>query len=241
MASEREVIFEERATRGLGVRERGERRGQQQSELARFPGAFQSQSRRGFLERSSVGASVELPAELKKLQEIARVGQHSIKKEAIRRDPCIQLIMAPKKASASKSKGKDPELSQLLRLVLEKLGREEAGEVMGSPVRDTGGKTCGRPKRSHVAPSAAFTPVKHARKGRAQAPAPPPSRPLTMAATTAVVNIPVVIDLLEPPPPVAAPSPVIQGIAPVPGLEGVLADIRKSLVSNANAPVKGGY
>ncbi|KAJ1124209.1 hypothetical protein NDU88_002670 [Pleurodeles waltl] len=143
--------------------------------------------------------------------------------------------MAPKKASASKSKGKDPELSQLLRLVLEKLGREEAGEVMGSPVRDTGGKTFSCPKRSHVAPSAAFPPVKRARKGRAQAPAPPPSQPLTMAATTAVANVPVVIDLLEPPPPVAAPSPVIQGIAPVSGLEGVLADIRKSLAPLAPA------
>ncbi|KAJ1140141.1 hypothetical protein NDU88_006501 [Pleurodeles waltl] len=110
---------------------------------------------------------------------------------------------------------------------------------MGSPVRDTGGKTCSRPKRSHVAPSAAFPPVMRARKGRAQAPAPPPSRPLTMAATTAVANIPVVIDLLEPPPPVAAPSPVIQGIAPVPGLEGVLADIRKSLASLAPAAQSG--
>ncbi|KAJ1142712.1 hypothetical protein NDU88_009025 [Pleurodeles waltl] len=147
--------------------------------------------------------------------------------------------MAPKKASASKSKGKDPELSQLLRLVLEKLGREEAGEVMGSPVRDAAGKTCSRPKRSHVAPSAAFPPVKRARKGRAQAPASPLSQPLTMAATTAVANLPVVIDLLEPPPPVAALSPMIQGIAPVPGLEGVLADIRKSLASLAPAAQSG--
>ncbi|KAJ1185448.1 hypothetical protein NDU88_002240 [Pleurodeles waltl] len=109
---------------------------------------------------------------------------------------------------------------------------------MGSPVRDAGGKTCSRPKRSHVAPSAAFPPVKRARKGRAQVPAPPPSQPLTMAATTAVADVPV-IDLLEPPPPPAAPSPMIQGMAPVPGLEGVLADIRKSLASLAPAAQSG--
>ncbi|KAJ1160562.1 hypothetical protein NDU88_001058 [Pleurodeles waltl] len=152
--------------------------------------------------------------------------------------------MAPKKASASKRNGNDPELPQLPRLVLEKLGREEAGEVTGSPVRDAGGDRSSHPKRSHVAPSAAFPPVKRTRKGRTQAPV-SPTQPLTTAAPTAVASPPVHIDLPEPPAPVATPSPVAQGIAvttfasPVPGLEGVLADIRKSLASLAPAAQSG--
>ncbi|KAJ1215127.1 hypothetical protein NDU88_002737 [Pleurodeles waltl] len=146
--------------------------------------------------------------------------------------------MAPKKACASKRSGNDPELSQLLRLVLEKLGREEAGEVMGAPVRDAGGDRSSRPKRSHVAPSAAFPPVKRARKGRTQPPV-SSSLPLTIAVPTAAASPPVHIDLPEPPAPVAAPSPVTQGTTPVLGLEGVLADIRKSLASLAPAAQAG--
>ncbi|KAJ1163064.1 hypothetical protein NDU88_003527 [Pleurodeles waltl] len=140
--------------------------------------------------------------------------------------------MAPKKACAPKRSGNDPELSQLLRLVLEKLGREEAGEVMGAPVHEAGGDRSSRPKRSHVAPSAAFPPVKRTRKGRTQPPV-SSSLPLTIAAPTAAASPPVHIDLPEPPAPVAAPSPVTQDTRPVLGLEGVLADIRKSLASLA--------
>ncbi|KAJ1128554.1 hypothetical protein NDU88_006932 [Pleurodeles waltl] len=142
-------------------------------------------------------------------------------------------------ASASKINGKDPVLSQLLRLVLEKLGREEAGEVLGSPFRDVGGDRSIRPKRSHVAPSAAFPPVKRKRNGKTPAPASSTQTP------NAVASPPVHIDLPEPPALVAAPSPMTQGVAvntyapPVPGLEGVLADIRKSLASFAPTSQSG--
>ncbi|KAJ1099639.1 hypothetical protein NDU88_004738 [Pleurodeles waltl] len=146
--------------------------------------------------------------------------------------------MAPKKACAPKRSGNDPELSQLLRLVLEKLGREEAGEVLGAPVREASRDGSSRPKRSHVAPSAAFPPVKRARKGKTQPPVPSPL-PLILAAPTAAASPPVHIEIPEPPAPVAAPvaapSPVTQGTTPVLGLEGVLADIRKSLASLAPA------
>ncbi|KAJ1099943.1 hypothetical protein NDU88_005036 [Pleurodeles waltl] len=146
--------------------------------------------------------------------------------------------MAPKKAGASKKSGNDPELSQLLRLVLEKLGREEASEVTGAPVRDAGGEGSSRPKRSHVAPSAAFPPVKRAKKGRTQAPA-CSSQPLSIVATTAVDSPPVHVDLPESSAPVAVPFPATPGITPALGLEGVLADIRKSLASLAPAAQAG--
>ncbi|KAJ1095868.1 hypothetical protein NDU88_001018 [Pleurodeles waltl] len=146
--------------------------------------------------------------------------------------------MAPRKACAPKRSGNDPELSQLLRLVLEKLGREEAGEVMGAPVHVAGGVKSSRPKRSHVAPSAAFPPVKRTRRGGAQPPV-SPSLPPTVAAPTAAASPSVHIDLPEPPAPIAAPSPVTQGTTPVLGLEGVLADIRKSLASLAPAAQAG--
>ncbi|KAJ1092325.1 hypothetical protein NDU88_005436 [Pleurodeles waltl] len=147
--------------------------------------------------------------------------------------------MPPKKASAPKRNGKDPELSQLLRLVLEKLGREEAGEVMESPVQDVGGDRSCHPKQSHVAPSAAFTPVKRKRSDKTPAPASSTQTP------NAVASPPVHIDLPEPPALVAAPSHVTQGVAvntfasPVPGLEGVLADILKSLASLAPTAQSG--
>ncbi|KAJ1128212.1 hypothetical protein NDU88_006591 [Pleurodeles waltl] len=79
--------------------------------------------------------------------------------------------MPPKKTSAQKGNGRDPELSQLLRLVLEKLGSEDTSEGSECPEM-VGGKVRGsRPKQSHVAPSAAFTPVKRRRNGKAQVPA----------------------------------------------------------------------
>ncbi|KAJ1218829.1 hypothetical protein NDU88_006401 [Pleurodeles waltl] len=115
---------------------------------------------------------------------------------------------------------------------------------MGSPVRDVGGDRRSRPKQSHVAPSTAFPPVKRTRKGKTPAPV-SSTQPPTTAAPTAVASPPVHIDLPEPPAPVAAPSPVTQGIAVttfaslVPGLEGVLADTWKSLASLAPAAQSG--
>ncbi|KAJ1176747.1 hypothetical protein NDU88_002014 [Pleurodeles waltl] len=93
--------------------------------------------------------------------------------------------MPPKKASTQKGNGRDPELSQLLRLVLEKLGSEDTSEGSECPEMVGGKVWCSRPKRSHVAPSAAFPPVKRRRNGKAQVPAtivltPPAAVPATI-------------------------------------------------------------
>ncbi|KAJ1156491.1 hypothetical protein NDU88_009210 [Pleurodeles waltl] len=141
--------------------------------------------------------------------------------------------MPPKRTSAQKGPGRDPELSQLLRLVLQKLGSEDSSEVTGSP-EEEGGSDGGKcPKRSHVAPSAAFPPVKRRRNGKALVPA-----SINLTPPTAV-SVPVQITLPDTPAPPTGPPPAppaaITGIASPPsmGMEGVLADIRKSLAALA--------
>ncbi|KAJ1097752.1 hypothetical protein NDU88_002869 [Pleurodeles waltl] len=93
--------------------------------------------------------------------------------------------MPPKKARTQKGNERYPELSQLLRLVLEKLGSEDTSEGSEGPEMVGGKVRCSRPKRSHVAPSAAFPPVKRRRNGKAQVPAtivltPPAAVPATI-------------------------------------------------------------
>ncbi|KAJ1127148.1 hypothetical protein NDU88_005551 [Pleurodeles waltl] len=104
--------------------------------------------------------------------------------------------MPPKKASTQKGNGRDPELSQLLRLVLEKLGSEDTSEGSECPEM-VGGKVRGSlPKRSHVAPSAAFPPVKRRRNGKVQVPAtivltPPAAVPATIVLSpSAAASLP---------------------------------------------------
>ncbi|KAJ1141437.1 hypothetical protein NDU88_007770 [Pleurodeles waltl] len=143
--------------------------------------------------------------------------------------------MPPRKASTQKGKGRDPELSQLLRLVLEKLGSEDTSEVNGSPEKEVGTS----PKWSHVAPSAAFPPVKRRRNGKAQVPA-----TINLTPPTAV-SLPAQFILTDTPAPsaVAPPAPpaLTTGTTAPPGigLEGVLADIRKSLAALAPTPQSG--
>ncbi|KAJ1200409.1 hypothetical protein NDU88_004233 [Pleurodeles waltl] len=124
---------------------------------------------------------------------------------------CFSVIMPPKKASTPKGKGRDPELSQLLRLVLEKLGSDDAIEVNGSPEKDVSRDRCPRPKRSHVVPSAAFPPVKRSRKGKTPGPA-----SLNQAPSTAVSQ-PAQMARPEPPAPTSpsgAPPTPLPGVVP---------------------------
>ncbi|KAJ1131642.1 hypothetical protein NDU88_009977 [Pleurodeles waltl] len=109
--------------------------------------------------------------------------------------------MPPKRTSAQKGTGRDPELSQLLRLVLQKLGSEDSREVTG-PREEEGGSDRGkRPKRSHVAPSAAFPPVKRRRNVKAPVPA-----SINLTPPTAV-SMPVQITLPDTPAPPTGPPP----------------------------------
>ncbi|KAJ1185694.1 hypothetical protein NDU88_002484 [Pleurodeles waltl] len=141
--------------------------------------------------------------------------------------------MPPKRTSAQKGSGRDPELSQLLRLVLQKLGSEDSSELAGPPEEEGGSVREKRPKRSHVAPSAAFPPVKRRRNGKALVPA-----SIILTPPTAV-SVPVQITLPDTPAPPAGPPPAppaaITGIVSPPsmGMEGILADIRKSLAALA--------
>ncbi|KAJ1119026.1 hypothetical protein NDU88_007212 [Pleurodeles waltl] len=103
--------------------------------------------------------------------------------------------MPPKKAGTQKGKERDPELSQLLRLVLEKLGSEETSVAMEGPKKDGGRERGSRPKRSHVAPSAAFPPVKRRRNGKAQVPATIVLTPPAAVPATIVLSPPAAVSL----------------------------------------------
>ncbi|KAJ1163393.1 hypothetical protein NDU88_003851 [Pleurodeles waltl] len=129
--------------------------------------------------------------------------------------------------------GRDHALSQLLKLVLQKLGNESSSEGAGSPEEVVGSVRGARPKRSHVAPSAAFPPVKRRRNGKALVPA-----SINMTPPTAV-SMPAQITLPDTPAPQVVPPPALPasttGITASPGMgvEGVLADIRRSFAALA--------
>ncbi|KAJ1123387.1 hypothetical protein NDU88_001857 [Pleurodeles waltl] len=111
-----------------------------------------------------------------------------------------------------------------------------------------GGKVRGsRPERSHVAPSAAFPPVKRRRNGKAQVPATivltlPAAVPATIVLSPPAAaslprqsSVPAAVAPLTVPPP--TPQVLSSGsTAPSGGgIEGVLADIRNSLAASARA------
>ncbi|KAJ1164305.1 hypothetical protein NDU88_004750 [Pleurodeles waltl] len=136
--------------------------------------------------------------------------------------------MPPSRASVGKRKGRDPELSQLLKLVLEKLGSEDTDSSdMLSDTEDSG------PNSSR--PRNAFPPVKRRKNGKAPASATPRQASSPPAQVTPT-EIPV--------PTVAAP-PVPQGssegttMTPALGVEEVLSNIKKSLASLAPAMQPG--
>ncbi|KAJ1214708.1 hypothetical protein NDU88_002326 [Pleurodeles waltl] len=139
--------------------------------------------------------------------------------------------MPPKRAGTQKGTGRDPELSQLLRLVLQKLGSEDSSEVTGSPEEEVGSVRGTCPKRSHVAPSAGLPPVKRRRNGKALVPASINLTPPTAVSMPAQIILPYTPAPPAVPPP--APPASITDIAAPPGMgvEGVPADIRKSLAA----------
>ncbi|KAJ1118850.1 hypothetical protein NDU88_007037 [Pleurodeles waltl] len=147
--------------------------------------------------------------------------------------------MPPSKASAAKRKGRDTELSQLLKMVLEKLGNDDTDSSDMASDNEVSGEKFSRPRRSHVAPRAAFPPVKRRKNGKTAAPAPPSQ------VSSAVVSPPVLVAPTVIPVPVVATPPAPQGpsvgttVAPAIGVEEVLANIRKSLASLSPAGQSG--
>ncbi|KAJ1101942.1 hypothetical protein NDU88_007004 [Pleurodeles waltl] len=131
------------------------------------------------------------------------------------------------KTKAGKRKGRDPELSQLLKIVLEKLGNDDTDSSDVASDNDVNGTNSSRPRRSHVAPRAAFPPVKNRNKGRA---------PASQSSLT-VVTLPEQASMPEIPVPSSRGASEHQvgseGTITTPGqsVAEVLANIRKSLAS----------
>ncbi|KAJ1127615.1 hypothetical protein NDU88_006011 [Pleurodeles waltl] len=113
--------------------------------------------------------------------------------------------MPPSKASAAKRKGRDPELSKLLKMVLEKLGNDDTDSSDMASDNEIRGEITSRPRRSHVAPRAAFPPVKRRKNGKTAAPAPPNQVSSAVTCPLALVAPSVI------PVPVVATPPTQQG------------------------------
>ncbi|KAJ1172660.1 hypothetical protein NDU88_004504 [Pleurodeles waltl] len=134
-----------------------------------------------------------------------------------------------------KRKGSDPELAQLLKLVLAKLGDGDSDGGDAPSEGEDSGEGPSRQRRTYLAPRAAFPPVKRRNKKQATVVQQPPSPSLvgtvtelapvlatasTMANNTALCSVEVV----------AAPTPTL-------GVESMLADLRRSLVNLSALPV----
>ncbi|KAJ1122938.1 hypothetical protein NDU88_001411 [Pleurodeles waltl] len=139
--------------------------------------------------------------------------------------------MPSSKASAAKRNWRDPELSQLLKMLLEKLENDDTDSSDMASDNEVSGEMTSRPRRSHVAPRATFPLVKRRKNGKTAAPAPPNQfssaviSPLALVAPS-VIPVPVVAT----PPAQQGPS-VGTSVASVLGVEEVLVNIRKSLAS----------
>ncbi|KAJ1215578.1 hypothetical protein NDU88_003186 [Pleurodeles waltl] len=147
--------------------------------------------------------------------------------------------MPTSKASAGRRKRRDAELSQLLKMALERLGNDDTDSSDRTSNNEDRGAKSSRPTRSHVAPHAAFPPVKSRNKGKAPASTPPKE------ASTLAVSPPEQVVLPEIPVPAVCTQPKPQGISggapmtPGLGVAEVLANIHKSLASLAPATVPG--
>ncbi|KAJ1126841.1 hypothetical protein NDU88_005247 [Pleurodeles waltl] len=152
--------------------------------------------------------------------------------------------MASNRARVGKRKGTDPELAQLLKLVLAKLGGGDSDGEAAPSDGDDGEEGTSSPRRTHVAPPAAFPPVKRRNKKQTggavvqqptlqTVPAPPP--PMIELVTVVAPSIAAAApseEIAGPRPGVATPSP-----GPAGGVEAMLADIRRSVAALA-APTK---
>ncbi|KAJ1177681.1 hypothetical protein NDU88_002933 [Pleurodeles waltl] len=150
--------------------------------------------------------------------------------------------MASNRVRVGKRKGTDPELAQLLKLFLAKLGGGDSDGEAALSDGDDGGEGTSRPRRTHVAPPAAFPPVKRRNKNQSAVvqqptpqtvPAPPP--PMIELVTVVAPSIAAAAPSEE----IAGPRP--GGATPIPGpaggVEAMLADIRRSVAALA-APTK---
>ncbi|KAJ1177682.1 hypothetical protein NDU88_002934 [Pleurodeles waltl] len=149
--------------------------------------------------------------------------------------------MASTRVRLGKRKGTDPDLAQLLKLVLAKLGDGDSDGWDVPSEGDDAGEGPSRPRRAHVAPRAAFPPVKRRSKKQlaavqqasaTQAPPPPPPTvdpvPLGAPMPTSLTGVN----------PVPQPIEVIDVSGPALGVDSMLADIRRSLAVLA-APTTG--
>ncbi|KAJ1153999.1 hypothetical protein NDU88_006756 [Pleurodeles waltl] len=124
-------------------------------------------------------------------------------------------------------------------MVLEKLGNDDTDSSDVASDNKDNGADSSRPRRSHVAPRAAFPPVKRRNKGKAPASAPPKQ------SSTLVVSLPEQVVVPEIPVPAVSALPELQGVSKGAtmstglGMAEVLANIRKSLASLAPATGPG--
>ncbi|KAJ1191128.1 hypothetical protein NDU88_000444 [Pleurodeles waltl] len=145
-------------------------------------------------------------------------------------------IMACNRSKVGKRKGRDPELSQLLKLVLAKLGNGDSDSGNSASDGENNCAESDRPRRSHGTPRAAFPPVKRISKKQVsnthQAAAAPTSTPLpaqSPRADTLAVSLCTTPEV----------PPVEQRAVPMPelGVLAILTDIRQTLATLTVPPV----
>ncbi|KAJ1138124.1 hypothetical protein NDU88_004515 [Pleurodeles waltl] len=146
--------------------------------------------------------------------------------------------MASNRVRVGKRKGTDPELAQLLKLVLAKLGGGDSDGEAAPSDGDDGEEGTSRPRRAHVAPPAAFPPVKRRNKKQTggtvvQQPTPqavlappPPMIELVTVVAPSIAAVTPSEEIAGPRLGVAMPS-----TGPAGGVEAMLADIRRSVAA----------
>ncbi|KAJ1129241.1 hypothetical protein NDU88_007612 [Pleurodeles waltl] len=145
--------------------------------------------------------------------------------------------MAANRVRGGKRKGTDPDLAQLLKLVLAKLGGGDSEGEAAPSDGDDGEVRASRPRRANVAPPAAFPPVKRRNKkqtGETVVQQPTPQAVLTPPSPPVIELVTVVTPSIA----AAAPSEEIAGHhagvrSSSTGVEAMLADIRRSVAALA--------
>ncbi|KAJ1159780.1 hypothetical protein NDU88_000285 [Pleurodeles waltl] len=137
-------------------------------------------------------------------------------------------------------KSTDPDLTQLLKLVLAKLGGGDSEGEAAPSDGDDGEVGASRPRRANVAPPAAFPPVK--RRNKEQTGETVVQQPMPQAVLTPPSPVIELVTVVDPSIAAAAPSEEIAGhhagvrsssTGPAGGVEAMLADIRRSVAALA--------
>ncbi|KAJ1202947.1 hypothetical protein NDU88_006742 [Pleurodeles waltl] len=145
--------------------------------------------------------------------------------------------MAANRVRGGKRKGTDPDLAQLLKLVLAKLGGGDSEGEAAPSDGDDGEVRASRPRRANVAPPEAFPPVKRRNKkqtGETVVQQPTPQAVMTPPPPPVIELVTVVTPSIA----AAAPSEEIAGHhagvrSSSTGVEAMLADIRRSVAALA--------